>query len=145
MYTRTKQRRNTDEVAKARLSYTKINDMHFKRRQNLFDQSKTNVKKERTRIMANTIRKNDIVTSITETTSMTKTEANRAFDIIFETISNALAKGDNVQIPGFGTFEVRERAARTGRNPKTGEAIQIAASKAVGFKAGKTMKEKVNG
>lgn len=79
--------------------------------------------------MANTIRKNDIVTSIVETTSMTKTEANRAFDIIFETISNALAKGDSVQISGFGTFEVRERAA----------------SKAVGFKAGKTIKEKVNG
>ena len=90
--------------------------------------NKNTVKKERTKIMANTIRKNDIVTSIVETTSMTKTEANRAFDIIFETISNAL-----------------ERAARTGRNPKTGETIQIAASKAVGFKAGKTIKEKVNG
>jgi DNA-binding protein HU-beta len=107
--------------------------------------NKNTVKKERTKIMANTIRKNDIVTSIVETTSMTKTEANRAFDIIFETISNALAKGDSVQISGFGTFEVRERAARTGRNPKTGETIQIAASKAVGFKAGKTIKEKVNG
>ena len=78
--------------------------------------NKNTVKKERTKIMANTIRKNDIVTSIVETTSMTKTEANRAFDIIFETISNALAKGDSVQISGFGTFEVRERAARTGRN-----------------------------
>ena len=144
MYTRTKQRRNTDEVAKARLSYTKINDMHFKRRQNLFDQSKTNVKKERTRIMANTIRKNDIVTSITETTSMTKTEANRAFDIIFETISNALAKGDNVQIPGFGTFEVRERAERKGRNPKTGEVVAVPACKYLAFVSAKSVKADLN-
>jgi len=67
-----------------------------------------------------------------------------AVDAVFETISKALAKGEEVQVSGFGKFEVRNRPARTGRNPRTGESLQIAASKAPGFKAAKTLKDQVN-
>jgi DNA-binding protein HU-beta len=68
-----------------------------------------------------------------------------AVDAVFEAISKALAKGDEVQVSGFGKFEVRNRPARTGRNPRTGESLQIAASKAPGFKAAKNLKDQVNG
>ncbi|MEX1207618.1 MAG: HU family DNA-binding protein [Acidimicrobiia bacterium] len=67
-----------------------------------------------------------------------------AVDAVFEAISKALAKGDEVQVSGFGKFEVRNRPARTGRNPRTGESLQIAASKAPGFKAAKNLKDQVN-
>jgi len=67
-----------------------------------------------------------------------------AVDAVFDTISKALARGEEVQIAGFGKFEVRDRAARTGRNPRTGEPVQIAASKAPAFKAAKGLKDTVN-
>jgi DNA-binding protein HU-beta len=67
-----------------------------------------------------------------------------AVDAVFEAISKALARGEEVQVSGFGKFEVRNRPARTGRNPRTGESLQIAASKAPGFKAAKTLKDQVN-
>jgi DNA-binding protein HU-beta len=67
-----------------------------------------------------------------------------AVDAVFEAISKALARGEQVQVSGFGKFEVRNRPARTGRNPRTGESLQIAASKAPGFKAAKTLKDQVN-
>ncbi|MEX2419244.1 MAG: HU family DNA-binding protein [Acidimicrobiia bacterium] len=67
-----------------------------------------------------------------------------AVDAVFEAISKALGKGDEVQVSGFGKFEVRNRPARTGRNPRTGESLQIAASKAPGFKAAKNLKDQVN-
>ena len=70
---------------------------------------------------------------------MTKTAAEQALNSVFKTITNAVATGDKVALVGFGTFSVSERAAREGRNPKTGEVIQIAASKAVKFKAGKLL------
>jgi DNA-binding protein HU-beta len=67
-----------------------------------------------------------------------------AVDAVFEAISKALARGEEVQVSGFGKFEVRNRPARTGRNPRTGESLQIAASKAPGFKAAKNLKDQVN-
>ncbi|HSM01237.1 MAG TPA: HU family DNA-binding protein [Acidimicrobiia bacterium] len=67
-----------------------------------------------------------------------------AVDAVIDAITKALAKGDEVQIAGFGKFEVRDRPARTGRNPRTGEPVQIAASKAPAFKASKVLKDKVN-
>ena len=71
-------------------------------------------------------------------------EAEKVVGAIFSSIEEALAKGDKVQLVGFGTFEVRERAARTGRNPKTGEDITIAAAKVPAFKPGKALKDAVN-
>jgi len=68
----------------------------------------------------------------------------KSVNAVFATIEEALAKGDKVQLVGFGTFEVRERAARTGRNPQTGEEIQIAASRVPAFRAGKALKDSVN-
>lgn len=76
---------------------------------------------------------------------ITKKQAAEAFDVIFEAITDCLSDGDRVQVPGFGSFSVSERAARTGRNPATGETIQIAASKNVKFKSSKDLKEAVNG
>jgi DNA-binding protein HU-beta len=67
-----------------------------------------------------------------------------AVDAVFDTIAKALARGDDVQVAGFGKFEVRQRSARTGRNPRTGEPVQIAASKAPAFKAAKGLKDQVN-
>ncbi|MBK5483153.1 HU family DNA-binding protein [Peribacillus sp. TH16] len=74
---------------------------------------------------------------------LTKGDAKKAVDALFESISNTLAKEGKIQVVGFGTFDVRERAARTGRNPQTGEEIQIAASKVPAFKPGKELKEAV--
>ncbi|MFI8494017.1 HU family DNA-binding protein [Peribacillus butanolivorans] len=74
---------------------------------------------------------------------LTKGDAKKAVDALFETIANTLVKEEKIQVVGFGTFDVRERAARTGRNPQTGEEIQIAASKVHAFKPGKELKEAV--
>ena len=88
--------------------------------------------------------KADLVDSVAEASGLTKADAARAVDGVISSITGALRSGDTVALTGFGTFEVRARAARTGRNPKTGEALQIAASKAPGFKAGKALKDAVN-
>ena len=74
-----------------------------------------------------------------------KKEAERAIDALFETLKEVLVAGDKIQLIGFGTFEVKERAARRGRNPRTGEEIEIPASKYPSFKPGKTFKDEVNG
>ena len=76
---------------------------------------------------------------------ITKKEAATAVSAVLDVIAETLAAGGDVKITGFGGFEVKERAARTGRNPKTGEAVAIPASKYVAFSAGSTLKEKVNG
>jgi nucleoid DNA-binding protein len=73
-----------------------------------------------------------------------KKQAGAALEATVQAISSQLAKGERVQIPGFGSFSVSERAARTGRNPKTGQSIKIAASKNVRFKAGKDLKDGIN-
>ena len=81
--------------------------------------------------------KADLIDSVADATDMSKAEAGRALDAVLNGIAGALSQGDSVALVGFGTFNVRERAARMGRNPATGATIQIAASKGVGFKARK--------
>ncbi|MEY8757540.1 HU family DNA-binding protein [Peribacillus frigoritolerans] len=87
--------------------------------------------------------KTELVSSVAARAELTKDEAKKVVDALFETITATLAKDEKIQLVGFGTFEVRDRAARTGRNPQTGEEIQIAASKVPAFKAGKELKEAV--
>lgn len=88
--------------------------------------------------------KAELIDMIAESADISKAAATRALDTVFNGITEALKKGEQVTLVGFGTFQVRDRAARTGRNPKTGEAIQIAASKNPAFKAGKALKDAVN-
>ncbi len=87
--------------------------------------------------------KTDLVKAVSVQTELTQKDAAKAVDAIFETISNTLAQNEKIQLIGFGTFEVRERAARKGRNPQTGEEIDIAASKVPAFKPGKELKEAI--
>ncbi len=87
--------------------------------------------------------KTDLINAVAEKSELSKKEAGKAVDAVFDSIQTALANGDKVQLIGFGNFEVRERAARKGRNPQTGEEIEIAASKVPGFKPGKDLKEAV--
>jgi DNA-binding protein HU-beta len=88
--------------------------------------------------------KSELIDSIAQEAELTKADAARAVDAFVDVITKALKRNESVTLVGFGTFEVRERAERTGRNPKTGEAIQIAASKNPSFKAGKVLKDAVN-
>ena len=87
--------------------------------------------------------KADLIDSVADATDMSKAEAGRALDAVLNGIAGALSQGDSVALVGFGTFNVRERAARMGRNPATGATIQIGASKGVGFKAGKALKDRL--
>lgn len=87
--------------------------------------------------------KTELINAVAEQAELSKKDAGKAVDAVFETITEALANGDKVQLIGFGNFEVRERAARKGRNPQTGEEIEIAASKVPAFKPGKALKEAV--
>lgn len=88
--------------------------------------------------------KQELVTILSDKTNVTKAAAERFLNSFIETVSDALVEGDKVQIIGFGTFETRERAARTARNPQTGEAMKVAAKRAPAFKAGKAFKDAVN-
>ena len=88
--------------------------------------------------------KAELVAAVAEKTGSTKKEAEAAVNAIVGSIEEALVAGDKVQMIGFGTFEVKERAARVGRNPRTGKEIQIPASKNPAFKAGKALKDAVN-
>lgn len=87
--------------------------------------------------------KTDLINAVAEAGELTKKQATLAVDAVFESILGALQNGDKVQLIGFGNFEVRERAARKGRNPQTGEEIEIAASKVPAFKPGKALKDAV--
>jgi len=89
--------------------------------------------------------KSDLTASVAEAAGINKAAADKAIDAVFDAITGALKKGDDVRLVGFGTFSVSERAAREGKNPRTGEAIKIAASKAPKFTAGKGLKDTVNG
>lgn len=89
--------------------------------------------------------KQELVSAIAQSAEISKADAAKALSATISAITNAMAKGDKVQLVGFGTFEVRTRAARTGKNPRTGEAIEIAASKVPSFKAGKALKDTING
>jgi len=87
--------------------------------------------------------KSELIDAIAASAQLTKADAARALDGFTNAVTNALAAGDSVALVGFGTFSVKERAARKGRNPKTGEEIEIAASKVPDFKAGKGLKDAV--
>lgn len=88
--------------------------------------------------------KSELIEAVATTANLSKVDAARAVDAVVSSIAETLKSGDQVTIVGFGTFQVRGRAARTGRNPKTGEALEIAASKNPTFKAGKALKDAVN-
>ncbi len=88
--------------------------------------------------------KNDLVSAVSSSTGMSKGDSTKAVEGVFDAISGALSSGGDVRIVGFGTFSVVNRKATTGRNPRTGEAIQIPASKQPKFKAGKGLKDAVN-
>ncbi len=88
--------------------------------------------------------KNDLVAAVADAAGMSKADAAGAVDAVLDGITGALSGGDEVRLVGFGTFSVANRAATTGRNPRTGEKIQIPASKQPKFKAGKALKDAVN-
>lgn len=88
--------------------------------------------------------KKELTVGVKEKLSMTEKDAASVVNAVFEEIEASLERGEAVQLIGFGTFSVKERAAREGRNPSTGEPITIPASKAVAFKQGRTLKEKIN-
>ena len=85
----------------------------------------------------------DVVAKVAEKAGLTKADAARAMEAVTDTISAALKKGEKVTLTGFGTFELRQRAARMGRNPQTGASLHIPATKTPAFKAGKSLKEAV--
>lgn len=87
--------------------------------------------------------KNELISSIASATGLTKTDSAKAVDAFVASVTNALKSGDEVRLVGFGTFSVTKRAATTGRNPRTGETIKIAARKGVKFKGGKTLTSQI--
>ena len=88
--------------------------------------------------------KNDLVASVADASGLSRTDATKAVDAVFDSITNSLKSGTEVRLVGFGTFTVSKRAATTGRNPRTGEEIKIPASKQAKFKAGKGLKDAIN-
>ena len=88
--------------------------------------------------------KAELVTAIAEKSGLTKKDSEKALAALIDTVSDTLAKGDSIQLVGFGTFEVRERAARTGINPRSKEKIEIPATKVPAFKAGRALKDAVS-
>lgn len=89
------------------------------------------------------VNKSELIEAVAASADLSKAAAARAVDSVMEAIANTLKKGDSVSLVGFGSFSVRERAARTGRNPQTGEEIKIKASKQPVFKAGKALKDAI--
>lgn len=88
--------------------------------------------------------KSDLIDAVAAKADLSKADATRAVDAVVDSITGALKRGDKVSLVGFGVFSVRKRAARQGRNPKTGQSITIPAGKTPGFKAGKALKDAVN-
>ncbi|HMM67695.1 MAG: HU family DNA-binding protein [Dokdonella sp.] len=88
--------------------------------------------------------KGEFVGAVADAADMTKADAERAVEAVFKVVKKALKSGDSISLVGFGTFSVRKRAARTGRNPRTGDTIKIKASKVPAFKAGKGLKDAIN-
>jgi len=88
--------------------------------------------------------KAELVDAVAGAANLSKADAGRAVDAVVESVTKALKRGEQVSVVGFGTFSVKHRAARSGRNPRTGETIAIAASNVPGFKAGKGLKDAVN-
>ena len=89
--------------------------------------------------------KSELIAAIAEHANLTKTDAGRGLDALIKTIETTLKSGDAITLVGFGTFDVKDRAERTGRNPQTGQEITIAAAKVPSFKPGKALKDAVNG
>ncbi|HGJ5880640.1 MAG TPA: HU family DNA-binding protein [Arsenophonus nasoniae] len=89
------------------------------------------------------MKKTEVINQIAEKADLTKKDSEKALNAFIETVTEALKAGDEVQLVGFGNFQVKQRAARDGRNPKTGETLKIAAANVPSFKAGKTLKEAV--
>jgi len=90
------------------------------------------------------VNKSELIEAIAASADIPKAAAGRALDAMIDTVTDSLKKGDSVALVGFGTFTVKERAARTGRNPQTGQPIEINAAKVPSFKAGKALKDSVN-
>jgi DNA-binding protein HU-beta len=90
------------------------------------------------------VNRNELVDTVSSKTDLKKSEASKAVDAVFDAIADALKGGDEVRLVGFGTFSVASRAASEGRNPRTGEKIQIAASKQAKFKPGKGLRDSLN-
>jgi DNA-binding protein HU-beta len=90
------------------------------------------------------VNKSELIDKVAASADIPKAVAGRALDAVIESITGALQEGESVVLVGFGTFSVKDRAARTGRNPQTGNPIEIAAAKIPGFKAGKALKDAVN-
>ena len=90
------------------------------------------------------MKKAELIAAVAQTAGLTKKDADKAVSAVVDVITKALVEGDKVQLVGFGTFETRERNAREGKNPQTGEKITIAASTVPAFKAGRALKEAVN-
>ncbi|CAM4075031.1 HU family DNA-binding protein [Vreelandella rituensis] len=88
--------------------------------------------------------KSELIEAIAASADIPKAAATRALDAMVESVTDSLKKGDSVSLVGFGTFTIKERAARTGRNPQTGQPIEISAAKVPSFKAGKALKDAVN-
>lgn len=88
--------------------------------------------------------KSELIEAIAESADIPKAAAGRALDAMIDSVTDSLKQGDSVALVGFGTFSVKERAARTGRNPQTGKSIEIGAAKVPGFKPGKALKDAVN-
>jgi len=91
------------------------------------------------------LNKNDLIANVADTAGLSKADAAKAVDAVFDSIASTLSSGGDVRLVGFGTFSVSSRAATKGRNPRTGEEIDIPASKQPKFKAGKGLKDAVNG
>ena len=90
------------------------------------------------------MKKTDVINAVADAADLSKADAGRALDAFINVVTKALKSGDSVTLTGFGTFAVRKRSARQGRNPQTGEVLKIKASKNPGFKAGKALKDAVN-
>ena len=88
--------------------------------------------------------KGELIDAVAASAGLSRADATKAVDAVLDNVTSTLSSGDSVSLVGFGTFSVKARAARMGRNPRTGEAIQIKASKVPGFKAGKALKDAVN-
>ena len=88
--------------------------------------------------------KTELINAVAKAAELSRKDADKAVTALFDIVTETLKKGDKVQIVGFGAFETKERAARVARNPRTGEEIEIPATKAVSFKVGKALKDEVN-
>ena len=91
------------------------------------------------------VTKKEIVEAVAEEVGITKTQATQAFELVFDTMVNTLERGEQVKISGFGSFNPKDKKARQGRNPQTGESIEIEARRVVTFKASSVLKDRMNG